>query len=534
MTRSNVEEYADRSETLIDKSPQMNEQNVRDKLIRPLIEILGWDLYLDVESEYTVQIGTTQTRVDYALLIDDTPDVLIEAKSNGEALNGDHKGQLASYMRQAGTDWGLLTNGEKFQILKLKSGTSSSKEMVLAEVDLREINQDWEIMEIISKEMVQSGEAHQLADQLDTRKQAIQKLRENKGEIATEITDVIVDRTSDTLLQDLTVATDEFIDNLINDLDTEPSNEEVPNTVDEVLDALGTTLPGRTEEVRRNRAAVILSAFEFLRKQETASRDEIQRHLTKQYPNKFAEDGSEFDRHWVNYIRDELSELPRIEQPARGATQIWRYVPSDLDQKIFVSEIDDWILDLNNITSGNDESMERQRAVIQQIYDYLKENEKATKDDFEEVIPPYTAHYLDFEGFWSYCLRDALVAADDVDKPTTGHQYWYYIGGDGALSEIDVDIDDWVFEQEIPGKDFTKKRRQVLLQFAYDYLQDEKQAKRADFEKHFQSNIPKQTGRYRNFDGLWTYLLKDSLKNAPDVIAEDSGQRGPTTYKYTA
>ena len=70
MERSDVEEYVERSASLIESSPQMNEENTKAKIIRPLIELLGWDIYSgDVELEYSMQIGRGNTRADYALLV---------------------------------------------------------------------------------------------------------------------------------------------------------------------------------------------------------------------------------------------------------------------------------------------------------------------------------------------------------------------------------------------------------------------------------------------------------------------------------
>lgn len=236
----------------------------------------------------------------------------------------------------------------------------------------------------------------------------------------------------------------------------------------------------------------------------------------------------------MNYIRDTLAELPRVEQPARGAVQIWRYVPPELDEKIKVDEIEDWILSLDIISSGNSESERRQRAMIQQAYDHLVETEKATKEDIQKSLPSYTAHYLDFEGFWSSCLMPAFSAANDVDKPTRGHQYWYYTGGNESNlpPELDIEIESWVQEQDIPGQGITVEQRQSLLQFSYNYLQRSKRAMRSDFEEHFKQSVPGYTGQYRNFDGLWSYLIKDGLKKAPGVETHQSGKSGPTTYQY--
>lgn len=177
MTGDGVENYVERSRSLLEASSQMNENDVGLKIIRPLIEILSWDPYLDLQSEHSVRAGTTHLRIDYALVEEDTPAVLIEAKGAAVDLNEDHREQLTSYMRQTGVDWGLLTNGNKFQILRSNSETSSLREAILAEILLEEMSQDWEIMEILSKEKVLSGEAHQLADQLDRRKQGRRELK---------------------------------------------------------------------------------------------------------------------------------------------------------------------------------------------------------------------------------------------------------------------------------------------------------------------------------------------------------------------
>ncbi|EMA52179.1 hypothetical protein C451_12762 [Halococcus thailandensis JCM 13552] len=120
----------------------MNEKNVEFKIIQPLIEILGWDLYMDVESEYTVQVGSKRYRVDYALSVGEAPDIFVEAKSSSSNLNGEYQDQLTSYMHQTGTDWGLLTNGNRFQILKLNVESKLADNSVLAEFFIGDIEQE--------------------------------------------------------------------------------------------------------------------------------------------------------------------------------------------------------------------------------------------------------------------------------------------------------------------------------------------------------------------------------------------------------
>lgn len=533
MVENNVEEYVNRSKSILDSSQQINEQNIREKIVRPLVELLDWDLYFDVESEYTIQTGTTHPRIDYVLLDDSTPEVLIEIKSSSAGLGTDDRKQLTSYMKLTEVDWGLLTNGHRFQILRLQANTQSVEEWVLAEISLDDLSQEWEYFEVISKEMILSGQAQELADQLDTRKQGVRKIEEAKENLTEEITQIITEKAGGVLQQEIEKESRDFIDNLISELEKEPVDDDIPHSPEEVLDFVGTILPGRTEEIRQERAAVVYTAYSFLQKEEKATRDEIRDHLFSKYPDVFGENNDEFERHWVNYIIDTLSRLPRIEQPARGIVQIWRYVPPELSQEILVDEIDEWITELDMITSGNGKSIKRQHSMIQRAHDHIQANGKATKDDIEAVLPPYTAHYADFEGFWTSCLRKALAKSETVDKPTQGHQYWYSTDSGVTSSQLDLDVSEWVLEQDVAGNGATKKHRKILLQYAYNFLQNNKTAKRSDFEKHFEQNIPEDTGRYRNFGGLWSYLLKDGLKEAPNVVVDGAGDRGPKTYRYT-
>ena len=130
-------------------------------------------------------------------------------------------------------------------------------------------------------------------------------------------------------------------------------------------------------------------------------------------------------------------------------------------------------------------------------------------------------------------MRDAFAAAEDVDKPTSSHQLWHHIDDSDSLpSELKLEIDDWILERDISGSEFTLKQRQSLIQYSYNFLKEIGEAERSDFEKHLDATVPDYTGRYNTFDGLWTYMLKDALKDAPNVETVAANQKGPTTYKY--
>lgn len=221
-----LEEYVDRSTSLIENSPQMGEENTKVKLIQPLIELLGWDVYsADVELEYPMQIGRGNTRADYALQLEGAPVVFIEAKGCDSTLSDSDKSQLTSYMRQKGVDWGLLTNGRTFEILKRRNESDRPDEVSLAEFDLDELNSNWSVMKLLSKELVRSGEADTIAHRIEARKRAVRRLKSDKEDVAERVAKLVIDEVGDELAQEIESESKEFVDGLIDSLGTDRDAE---------------------------------------------------------------------------------------------------------------------------------------------------------------------------------------------------------------------------------------------------------------------------------------------------------------------
>ena len=65
MDEDAVEKYIQRSQPLIEASPQMDEQNTRSRLIDPFLkDVLGWDFYsTDIELEYSIQTTGARSRI---------------------------------------------------------------------------------------------------------------------------------------------------------------------------------------------------------------------------------------------------------------------------------------------------------------------------------------------------------------------------------------------------------------------------------------------------------------------------------------
>lgn len=98
---------------------EASERQTRASLVDPFLQALGWDPGepLLVTQEYKPDIATkSNERVDYALLRDGQPVVLLEAKRANVSLNNDsHISQLYHYFTPASARIGILTNGIQYR-----------------------------------------------------------------------------------------------------------------------------------------------------------------------------------------------------------------------------------------------------------------------------------------------------------------------------------------------------------------------------------------------------------------------------------
>lgn len=89
------------------------EEATKMSLIIPLFQLLGYDVFNPLEfcPEYTADIGIKKgEKVDYAILENNAPTILIECKSCTEPLDK-HGSQLFRYFSTTPAKFGILTNG---------------------------------------------------------------------------------------------------------------------------------------------------------------------------------------------------------------------------------------------------------------------------------------------------------------------------------------------------------------------------------------------------------------------------------------
>ena len=95
------------------KNVVQNEEQTKQSLIMPFFKVLGYDVLNPFEfvPEYTADVGIKKgEKVDYAIIIDDKPLILVECKSVQDDLDR-HSSQLYRYFGTTDARFGILTNG---------------------------------------------------------------------------------------------------------------------------------------------------------------------------------------------------------------------------------------------------------------------------------------------------------------------------------------------------------------------------------------------------------------------------------------
>lgn len=95
------------------------EEATKNALILPFIQALGYDIFnpAEVVPEFTADIGTKKgEKVDYAVLIDGQPVILLECKWSGADLSEANASQLYRYFSVVHkVRFGVLTNGVEYR-----------------------------------------------------------------------------------------------------------------------------------------------------------------------------------------------------------------------------------------------------------------------------------------------------------------------------------------------------------------------------------------------------------------------------------
>ena len=98
------------------RTRDVNESDTTVVISDFLAEVLGWDKYSEVTTEFCIR----STFCDLALKVDGRPAFLIEVKSVGTDLKDNHLRQAIDYAANSGIEWVILTNGIQWQAHRLR------------------------------------------------------------------------------------------------------------------------------------------------------------------------------------------------------------------------------------------------------------------------------------------------------------------------------------------------------------------------------------------------------------------------------
>jgi hypothetical protein len=117
------------------------EEATKNAFIMPFLQALGYDVFnpMEVVPEYISDIGTKKgEKIDYAIMKDNTPCILVECKHIAQNLNL-HDGQLLRYFHVSKAKFGILTNGLNYRFYSDLVEANKMDEKPFLEFNITEI-----------------------------------------------------------------------------------------------------------------------------------------------------------------------------------------------------------------------------------------------------------------------------------------------------------------------------------------------------------------------------------------------------------
>lgn len=136
-----LKQFSKRVETV--KDSIQTEEATKTSIIMPFFAMLGYDVFNPNEfcPEYTADVGIKKgEKVDYAILKDGAPIILIEAKWIGEKLQK-HDSQLFRYFGASKAKFAILTNGQIYKFYTDLEEPNKMDEKPFLTVDILDIKE---------------------------------------------------------------------------------------------------------------------------------------------------------------------------------------------------------------------------------------------------------------------------------------------------------------------------------------------------------------------------------------------------------
>ena len=116
------------------------EEATKHALVLPFIQALGYDVFnpQEVVPEFNADYGMKQgEKVDYAIMMDNTPVILMECKKVGDPLDSRKASQLGRYFNMTPARIGILTDGITYKFYSDIDSPNQMDETPFLEFDLK-------------------------------------------------------------------------------------------------------------------------------------------------------------------------------------------------------------------------------------------------------------------------------------------------------------------------------------------------------------------------------------------------------------
>ncbi|WP_099192370.1 type I restriction endonuclease [Tepidibacter mesophilus] len=121
------------------------EEATKTSIIMPFFQLLGYDVFNPQEflPEYTADVGIKKgEKVDYAIMREGKPVILVEAKWIGESLEK-HDSQLFRYFTTTEAKFAILTNGIIYRFYTDLEETNKMDEIPFLEINMLDIKESY-------------------------------------------------------------------------------------------------------------------------------------------------------------------------------------------------------------------------------------------------------------------------------------------------------------------------------------------------------------------------------------------------------
>lgn len=122
------------------------EEATKTSLILPFFQMLGYDVFNPLEfiPEFTADAGTKKgEKVDYAIIVNNEPIILIEAKAANTELNSKHTNQLFRYFSVTKARFAILTNGLVYRFYSDLEEPNKMDSSPFLEIDLLHMRKEY-------------------------------------------------------------------------------------------------------------------------------------------------------------------------------------------------------------------------------------------------------------------------------------------------------------------------------------------------------------------------------------------------------